>query len=504
MAADPNPKKFPVLSYVLARLPSFTPTKSSSSSAPAFDVEQPPPSSSIEIVTQMPHLAEPGVLASMTKAITDVAETRSILQTLGPRPDHEAVDKARAKLSEIEGLLSESFEDIALNEGAGKDEERRREMDQEKAWCESILKLDEVHGSYEKLLSEAEERLVRIYEFAEKKAKAEEGEGEGEGGVVAEVEVNEEVVGILQQALANPVESVDLSGRKLSLLPEAFGRIQGLLVLNLSNNQLQAIPDSIAGLHGLVELDVSGNLLETLPDSVGLLSKLKILNVSTNKLTALPDSICRCGSLVILDVSFNRLTYLPTNIGFELVNLEKLMIQYNKIRSLPSSIGEMRSLAYLDAHFNELHSLPDSFVLLTNLEYLNLSSNFSDLKDLPSSFGDLISLQKLDLSNNQIHALPDTFGTLESLVELNVDQNPLVIPPSEVVKEGVEAVKLYMGKRRITMLEEEEKRRLEEEMEQANAGWLTRTTSKLKSYVSDVSEYLNPSSPRDPYLEREL
>ncbi|KAJ0249468.1 Plant intracellular Ras-group-related LRR protein 9 [Hirschfeldia incana] len=498
MAADPNPKKFPVLSYVLARLPSFTPTKSSSSSAPAFDVEQ--PQSSIEIVTQMPHLTEPGVLDSMTKAITDVAETRSVLRTLGPRPDHEAVDKARAKLSE---MLSESFEDIALNEAAGKDEERRREMDEEKTWCESILKLDEVHGSYEKLLSEAEERLVRIYEFAEKKKKAEE-VGEGSGGVEEEEEVNEEVVGILQQALGNPVERVDLSGRKLSLLPEAFGRIQGLLVLNLSNNQLQAIPDSIAGLHGLVELDVSGNLLETLPDSIGLLSNLKILNASTNKLTHLPDSICRCGSLVVLDVSFNRLTYLPTNIGFELVKLEKLMIQYNKIRSLPSSIGEMRSLTYLDAHFNELHGLPDSFVLLINLEYLNLSSNFSDLKELPSSFGDLISLQKLDLSNNQIHSLPDTFGTLESLVELNVDQNPLVVPPLEVVKEGVEAVKMYMGKRRITMLEEEERRRLEEEMEQANAGWLTRTTSKLKSYVSDVSEYLNPTSPRDPYLEREL
>ncbi|KAJ4898226.1 Plant intracellular Ras-group-related LRR protein 9 [Raphanus sativus] len=463
MAADPNPKKFPVLSYVLARLPSFTPTKSSSS-PPAFDVEQPPPPS-IEIVTQMPHLAEPGVLDSMTKAITDVAETRSVLRTLGPRPDHEAVDKARARLSEIEGMLSESFEEVTLDEAAGKDEEKRREMDQEKTWCESILKLDEVHGSYEKMLSDAEERL---------------------------------------EAMGNPVERVDLSGRKLSLLPEAFGRIQGLLVLNLSNNLLQGIPDSIAGLHGLVELDVSGNLLETLPDSIGLLSNLKILNVSTNKLTALPDSICRCGSLVVLDASFNRLTYLPTNIGFELVNLEKLMIQYNKIRSLPSSIGEMRSLSYLDAHFNELHGLPDSFVLLTNLEYLNLSSNFSDLKDLPSSFGDLISLQKLDLSNNQIHSLPDTFGTLESLVELNVDQNPLVVPPLEVVKEGVEAVKMYMGKRRITMLEEEERRRLEEEMEQANAGWITRTTSKLKSYVSDVSEYLNPTSPRDPYLEREL
>ncbi|KFK38510.1 hypothetical protein AALP_AA3G122200 [Arabis alpina] len=503
MAAEPNPKNFPILSYVLARLPTFTgrsssPSSSSSSTAPTFDVEQPP--SSIEIVTQMPHLTQPDVLASMTGAISDVAETRSVLRTLGPRPDHESVDKARIKLSEIEASLSESFEDIALNDAKGKDEKRRLEMDQEKIWCESILKLDEVHGSYEKLLKEAEERLVRIYESAEKNVAT----VEDEEGVVVAVEVNEEVVSILQHALGNTVDRVDLSGRKLRLLPEAFGKIQGLLVLNLSNNQLQAIPDSIAGLNSLVELDVSGNLLETLPDSIGLLSKLKILNVSTNKLTSLPDSICRCGSLVILDVSFNRLTYLPTNIGFELVNLEKLLIQYNKIRSLPTSVGEMRSLKYLDAHFNELHGLPDSFVLLTNLEYLNLSSNFSDLRDLPSAFGDLISLQELDLSNNQIHALPDTFGTLDSLTKLNVEQNPLAVPPEEVVKEGVEAVKTYMGKRRIDMLEEEERLKMESETEQANAGWLTRTTSKLKTYVTDVSEYLGSKSPRDPYLEREL
>ncbi|KAL1222142.1 Plant intracellular Ras-group-related LRR protein 9 [Cardamine amara subsp. amara] len=497
MAAEPNPKKFPVLSYVLARLPSFTgksSSPSSSSSVPPFDVERPPSSShSIEIVTQMPHLTQPDVLASMTNAISDVAETRSILRTLGPRPDHESVDKARVKLSEIESSLSESFEDIALNEAGVKDEKRRQEMDQEKTWCESILKLDEVHASYEKLLKEAEERLVRIYDSA---AADEE--------IVAAEEVNEEVVRILQHASANPVDRVDLSGRKLRLLPEAFGKIQGLLVLNLSNNQLEAIPDSIAGLHSLVELDVSTNLLETLPDSIGLLSKLKILNVSTNKLTSLPDSICRCGSLVILDVSFNRLTYLPTNIGFELVNLEKLLIQYNKIRSFPTSIGEMRSLKYLDAHFNELHGLPNSFVLLTNLEYLNLSSNFSDLNALPSSFGDLVSLQELDLSNNQIHALPDTFGTLDSLTKLNLEQNPLVVPPKEVVKEGVEAVKTYMGQRRISMLEEEERKKTEIEMEQANAGWLTRTTSKLKTYVTDVSEYLVPKSPREPYLDQEL
>lgn len=206
-----------------------------------------------------------------------------------------------------------------------------------------------------------------------------------------------------------------------------------------------------------------------------------------------------------MDASYNNLTYLPTNIGFELVKVEKLLIHLNKIRSLPTSIGEMRSLRYLDAHFNELNGLPNSFGLLTNLEYVNLSSNFSDLQDLPASFGDLISLQELDLSNNQIHSLPDAFGTLVNLTKLNLDQNPLVVPPEEVVKQGVGAVKMYMGKRWVSMLEEEEKMaNMKDEMDQTNTDWLTRTTSKLKTYVTEVSEYLGSNSPRDPYLDQQL
>ncbi|KAG2262683.1 hypothetical protein Bca4012_012713 [Brassica carinata] len=507
MATELNPNNFPVLSYVLDRLPSFTAKSSSPDGGDKPPSKSDPSSSSshsIEIVTQMPHLAHPDVLASMTSAIADVSQTRSVLRTLGPRPDHETVDKARARLAEIDASLSESFEEIALSpddiDVAEEREKKRREaVDQEKTWYNSILKLNELHESYEKLLKEAEERLVRIYESAEKNAAA---VAEEEA---KEVEVNEEVVSILQQAGEKPLDRVDLSGRKLKLLPEAFGRIQGLLVLNLYNNQLEAIPDSIAGLHNLLELDLSTNFLETLPDSIGLLAKLKILNVSCNKLTTLPDSICKCGSMVVLDASYNNLTYLPTNIGFELVHLEKLLIHLNKIRSLPTSVGEMRSLRYLDAHFNELNGLPESFGLLTNLEYLNLSSNFSDLQDLPASFGDLISLQELDLSNNQIHSLPDAFGTLVNLTKLNLDGNPLVVPPEEVVRQGVDAVKMYMGKRWVSMLEEEEKMaNMKEEMDQANADWLARTTSKLKTYVTEVSEYLGSNSPKDPFLDQQL
>lgn len=210
-------------------------------------------------------------------------------------------------------------------------------------------------------------------------------------------------------------------------------------------------------------------------------------------------------SLVELDASFNSLAYLPTNIGYEMVNLERLSIQLNKIRSIPTSVCEMRSLRCLDAHFNEIRGLPLAIGKLTKLEVLNLSSNFNDFTGLPDTFGDLTNLRELDLSNNQIHALPDTFGRLDKLNKLNLDQNPLVIPPMEVVNEGVEAVKLFMAKRWLEILVEEERKSMLSVQEQSQTGWLTRSTSWLKGYVSGVSDYLaSPKAPKDPYLDQQL
>lgn len=525
---DPNPNTHPILSYVMARLPSLgLKSATSATSVSEIDIEQPPsqlptdPSSSsgqvqVQIEDYMPHLAYPGVLASMTLAVTDVAQTRSVLQTLGPRPDHEAVDKARAKLAEIEANLGKQLEQIVLSPRppdvdrlqwrshlAERESECRRTAEREQREYKAVVQLDEMHDAYEKLLKEAEERLVKIYESAGSSA---EDEGTRDVPAAATEEVNEEVVGVLQEATGEGLERVDLSGRRLRFLPEAFGRIRSLLVLNISKNQLEIIPDSIAGLENLEELNAASNLLESLPDSIGLLQRLKILDVSGNKLAALPDTICHCRSLVELDVSFNNLTYLPTNIGYELINLQKLSIQLNKIRFLPSSVCEMKSLRTLDAHFNELHGLPLAIGRLTNLEILNLSSNFSDLKELPDTFGDLTNLRELDLSNNQIHALPDTFGRLDNLTKLNLDQNPLVIPPAEVVNEGVEAIKVFMAKRWFEILAEEERKSMLEMQEQQQTGWLTRSTSLLKSYASSISGYLaSPKgSPKDPFLDQQL
>lgn len=161
-------------------------------------------------------------------------------------------------------------------------------------------------------------------------------------------------------------------------------------------------------------------------------------------------------------------------------------------------------------HFNELQGLPRSIGNLTNLEYLNLSSNFSDLTELPDTFGDLNSLQELDLSNNQIRELPLTFRHLKNLHKLNLEENPIVIPPKETVKAGAEAVKAFMAQRWHDLLVEEEERKKLEAQNETQKGWFTRSTSWLKDSVTNVSsnfsEYVAAEGRpnKDPVLNQQL
>ncbi|KAK4803919.1 hypothetical protein SAY86_003736 [Trapa natans] len=535
---DPNLKSHPVLSYVMSRLPSMGPryapptpkggagadADAAGGSRPSDFVEinihqhsDPSTSSSppSQIVDQMPHLAHPQLFASMADVVSDVSQIRAVLRTLGDRPDHEAIDEARSKIAEIDSSLAKKLQEIMISPRPSdmdqlewrshlteKENRCRKEANKEKDRYKAIISHEKLHDAYEMMVKEAEEKLVRMYERA-----TVDSQSQADGGTEeVNEEANEEVVGVLRDGLGSEaLERVDLSGKRLRILPEAFGKIQSLVVLNLSKNQLEALPDSVAGLENLEELNASSNLLVSLPDSIGLLQKLKYLNVSGNKLTSLPDSICHCKSLVELDVSFNNLTYLPTNIGHGMPYLKRLSIQLNKIRSLPTSICELSSLTHLDAHFNELRGLPHAIGYLTSLENLNLSSNFSDLIELPETFGDLMNLRELDLSNNQIHALPNTFGRLDNLVKLNLEHNPLVVPPPEILKGGAEAVKIFMSKRWLDILVETERKNMLEQQESTQTGWLTRSTSWLKDVSVSVSGYLSsPRAPMDPYLNQQL
>ncbi|KAG6654954.1 plant intracellular Ras-group-related LRR protein 3-like [Carya illinoinensis] len=464
ISMDPNPTDFPILSHVLFLL---NPTSHS------------PPQLQEPLLTQMPYLNHPKVLTALAQAIPDICKQKQskLQKNLQENETHATV----------KGVVDRVQNENDLGEVAEADMHI----------CKAAVRLEDMHEEYERQLRGVEDRLVKVY-----------------GSVVAELEeqelISEEVIGILKEADSGVVERVELCGRQLRFLPEAFGKLHGLIVLNLSHNLLEVLPDSIARLQKLEELDVSSNLLVSLPDSIGLLLNLKVLNISGNKINSLPETISRCSSLVELDASFNNLMCLPTNIGYGVANIERLSIQLNKIRFLPASICEMRSLRYLDVHFNELRGLPHAIGRLTNLEVLNLSGNFSDLTELPETIGDLMNLRELDLSNNQIRVLPDSFSELKNLRKLNLDQNPLIIPPVEIVNKGVEAVLEFMAKRLLDIRAGEQRRNmLEMDKQQAQTGWLAWGASLLNNFVSGVSQSFaghagDGKTSRDPWLDQQL
>ncbi|KAG6654955.1 hypothetical protein CIPAW_05G181700 [Carya illinoinensis] len=433
ISMDPNPTDFPILSHVLFLL---NPTSHS------------PPQLQEPLLTQMPYLNHPKVLTALAQAIPDICKQKQskLQKNLQENETHATV----------KGVVDRVQNENDLGEVAEADMHI----------CKAAVRLEDMHEEYERQLRGVEDRLVKVY-----------------GSVVAELEeqelISEEVIGILKEADSGVVERVELCGRQLRFLPEAFGKLHGLIVLNLSHNLLEVLPDSIARLQKLEELDVSSNLLVSLPDSIGLLLNLKVLNISGNKINSLPETISRCSSLVELDASFNNLMCLPTNIGYGVANIERLSIQLNKIRFLPASICEM-------------------------------SGNFSDLTELPETIGDLMNLRELDLSNNQIRVLPDSFSELKNLRKLNLDQNPLIIPPVEIVNKGVEAVLEFMAKRLLDIRAGEQRRNmLEMDKQQAQTGWLAWGASLLNNFVSGVSQSFaghagDGKTSRDPWLDQQL
>lgn len=272
---DPHPGSFPVLSYVMSRLPSFGPRTPASASASAtsasastpasasastshshqVDIEQPPPpdASSSSIVGQMPNLANPEMLASMTRAISDVAQARSVFKVMGPRPTHEEVDEAKAKLADLEAHLSRQLEEIVglprppeIDEArwtahiSEKEKVIKESTEKEKRILKSIIQLDNMHDAYGKLLKDAEKRLVKIYE--NDGADYDNVNNENDEDDEDSVQVKEQVEGILKEAYGKGVERIALSGKRLRYLPEAFGHIPALVVLDVSTNQLSVIP----------------------------------------------------------------------------------------------------------------------------------------------------------------------------------------------------------------------------------------------------------------------
>jgi len=160
---------------------------------------------------------------------------------------------------------------------------------------------------------------------------------------------------------------LNVSGNKISQVPEYVGLLKNLQEFILTGNQITTLPHSFSQLQSLEKLEIQNNLIEVFPD-IGALKALEELNVSGNPLT-----------------DMTNLTKLP--------NLEVLVADGCKLKTLPNSLTNMMKLMELNLGNNELEKLPDEIGRMTRLTLLNLMDN--QLEDLPMSMGYLIGLGRI-------------------------------------------------------------------------------------------------------------
>ncbi|KAK4490979.1 hypothetical protein RD792_001700 [Penstemon davidsonii] len=280
----------------------------------------------------------------------------------------------------------------------------------------------------------------------------------------------------------NMVE-VDLAMNNLTgRIPEDFGKLEKLELLNLfSNNLYGEVPPSIGLIQSLKNFRVFKNDLSgILPPQMGNHSNLEAFEVSDNRFTGnLPDNLCAGRTLFGVVAFNNNLTgEVPKSLGncqtlrtlqlygnnfsgevplglWSLQNMTSLMLNYNSFSGklpstvawnltrleinnnkfsgeIPAGISSWESLVVFQASNNMFSGrIPVELTSLHQLITLRLDGN-SLSGELPSEIQSWKSLTNLNLARNELSgSIPSVFGDLPDLLDLDLSHNQFSgeIPP---------------------------------------------------------------------------
>ena len=265
----------------------------------------------------------------------------------------------------------------------------------------------------------------------------------------AVAEADSAVVDDFQGLLFAGLDTLDLHGNHLQMLPLGIRRLQHLTTLNLSKNKLRTENlNIITQIKTLRELRLADNALDgVLTPQVGNLEELEVLDISNNSITALPPNINKNTKLRILDVTGNKMSSLsfeqlvslplieihaarnrlggvlfPTDFP-GLLDLKLLDVANNALTSVVGSGDlELPSLQFFNVTENRLTQMPE---MLGWTELLTLTMAGNRLASLPESIIALKKLKSIDFSRNDIRKLDERLGLLESLTMLRIANNPL-------------------------------------------------------------------------------
>lgn len=102
------------------------------------------------------------------------------------------------------------------------------------------------------------------------------------------------------------LESLKLTGSKVTMIPQGISKLDKLQWLDLSNNQITVVPAEIGDMKSLEQLILNGNPIRSIPPEIGKLSGLQGLYLANTRLASLPTEVANLTQLKALDLSGNR------------------------------------------------------------------------------------------------------------------------------------------------------------------------------------------------------
>ncbi|MEH2423523.1 MAG: leucine-rich repeat domain-containing protein [Nostoc sp.] len=278
----------------------------------------------------------------------------------------------------------------------------------------------------------------------------------------------DELLVLIDRAVAEGWQELDLSGQELTELPIEIGKLKQLeslilgkkvegyepvknrLLQKVSGNNLKTLPLELLGLPNLRKLDISGNPLESIPDVVTQILHLEELILIRVKLTEIPDAIVKLTNLTQLHLNDNQITQIPEALA-NLTNLTQLHLYNNQITQISEALAKLTNLRELDLNDNQITQIPEAIVKLTNLTQLHLNDN--QITQIPEAIANLTNLTQLHLSYNKITQIPEAIANLTNLTHLFLFNNQITQIP-EVIAKLTNLTQLHLYSNQITQIPE--------------------------------------------------
>ena len=264
------------------------------------------------------------------------------------------------------------------------------------------------------------------------------------------------------------LQRVDLSHNNFTSLPPEIGLLNQIKEFKLCSNMRIpfSLPSVLGNLVNLVNLKLSRNSLSSIPEEIGKLTNLFMIDLGHNNLTKLPKSFSNLTNLLELRLEYNKLEKFPSlgsklkflsisfNVNFKnlskciekivaLTELHHLEMRACEITEWPTTFSSLTKLQHLDLGCNRISNLPDRCLLQFPL-LQNLYLDHNQLTEIPDDIGKLTTLSRLILAGNDFQEIPLSFRHLVNLQDFSIDEENMLIPPREVVRNGLYSIRSFI------------------------------------------------------------